>query len=144
MNCWRKPGFDGFVEEQCRKFYAPKIGRPSLAPGIYFRLLLVGYFEGLDSERGIAWRAADSLGAAAVSADRTGGGADGSLDDLADAAADRRGNASRSVLVGAGSDREEGVAEREDAGDSTRRRWKPMRRCEALCGGRAGRATRSF
>ena len=55
-------GFDAFVEEQCRKFYAPKIGRPSLAPGIYFRLLLVGYFEGLDSERGIAWRAADSLG----------------------------------------------------------------------------------
>ena len=37
------------------------LGRPSLAPGRYFRLLLVGYFEGLDSERGIAWRAADSL-----------------------------------------------------------------------------------
>ena len=55
-------GYDTFVEERCRKFYAPKMGRPSLAPGIYFRLLLVGYFEGLDSERGIAWRAADSLG----------------------------------------------------------------------------------
>jgi transposase len=54
-------GFDGFVEEQCRPFYAPVMGRPSLAPGRYFRLLLVGYFEGLDSERGIAWRAADSL-----------------------------------------------------------------------------------
>ena len=50
-------GYDTFVEERCRKFYAPKMGRPSLAPGIYFRLLLVGYFEGLDSERGIAWRA---------------------------------------------------------------------------------------
>ena len=62
MSCWRKPGYDTFVEERCRKFYAPKMGRPSLAPGIYFRLLLVGYFEGLDSERGIAWRAADSLG----------------------------------------------------------------------------------
>src|SRR3989442_8106035 len=53
-------GFDRFVEEQCRPFYAPVMGRPSLAPGRYFRLLLVGYFEGLDSERGIAWRAADS------------------------------------------------------------------------------------
>jgi transposase len=54
-------GFDRFVEEQSRAFYAPVMGRPSLAPGRYFRLLLIGYFEGLDSERGIAWRAADSL-----------------------------------------------------------------------------------
>ena len=53
--------FDAFVEEACHAFYAPTMGRPSLAPGIYFRLLLIGYFEGLDSERGIAWRAADSL-----------------------------------------------------------------------------------
>lgn len=54
-------GFDAFVEARCRRFYAPALGRPSLAPGRYFRLLLVGYFEGLDSERGMAWRAADSL-----------------------------------------------------------------------------------
>src|SRR5213596_296232 len=54
-------GFDRFVEDECRRFYAPVMGRPSLAPGQYFRLLLVGYFEGIDSERGIAWRAADSL-----------------------------------------------------------------------------------
>src|SRR5712692_6213920 len=54
-------GFDRFVEDQCRRFYAPVMGRPGLAPGQYFRLLLVGYFEGIDSERGIAWRAADSL-----------------------------------------------------------------------------------
>ena len=53
--------FDEFVEVQCQKFYAGKMGRPSLAPGVYFRLLLVGYFEGIDSERGIAWRADDSL-----------------------------------------------------------------------------------
>ena len=52
--------FDAFVEAQCATFYAP-IGRPSLLPGTYFRLLLIGYFEGLDSERGIAWRTADSL-----------------------------------------------------------------------------------
>ena len=54
-------GFDTFVEDACRSFYAPVLGRPSLAPGRYFRLWLVGYFEGIDSERGIAWRAADSL-----------------------------------------------------------------------------------
>jgi transposase len=53
--------FDRFVEGQCAKFYAPVMGRPSLAPGRYFRLLLVGYFEGIGSERGIAWRASDSL-----------------------------------------------------------------------------------
>jgi transposase len=54
-------GFDGFVEAQCASFYAATIGRPSLTPGTYFRLLLIGYFEGIDSERGIAWRTADSL-----------------------------------------------------------------------------------
>jgi transposase len=54
-------GFDRFVEDQCRQFYAAVLGRPSLPPGQYFRLLLVGYFEGIDAERGIAWRAADSL-----------------------------------------------------------------------------------
>ena len=53
--------FDRFVEDLCRRFYAPVMGRPSLTPGRYFRLLLVGYFEGLDAERGIAWRATDSL-----------------------------------------------------------------------------------
>ena len=53
--------FDEFVEAQCAPFYAEPVGRPSLTPGTYFRLLLVGYFEGIDSERGIAWRTADSL-----------------------------------------------------------------------------------
>jgi len=54
--------FDEFAEKECTKFYAENNGRPSLTPGMYFRLLLVGYFEGIDSERGIAWRAADSIG----------------------------------------------------------------------------------
>src|SRR5216684_194099 len=54
--------FDAFAERECAKFYAANHGRPSLVPGIYFRLLLIGYFEGVDSERGIAWRAADSFG----------------------------------------------------------------------------------
>ena len=57
----REARFDDFAEALCARFYATTVGRPSLAPGIHFRLLMVGYFEGLDSERGIAWRAADSL-----------------------------------------------------------------------------------
>ena len=56
----READFDRFAEQRCRKFYAEK-GRPSIAPGVYFRMLMVGYFEGIDSERGIAWRCADSL-----------------------------------------------------------------------------------
>jgi transposase len=55
-----KRGFDCFAESACESFYA-KVGRPGLAPGVYFRALLIGYFEGIESERGIAWRAADSL-----------------------------------------------------------------------------------
>lgn len=54
--------FDDFVEAACKPFYAERMGRPSLPPAVYFRLLLIGYFEGIDSERGIAWRAADSIG----------------------------------------------------------------------------------
>lgn len=53
-------GFDRFVEGLCEKFYAEAMGRPSIPPGVYFRMLLMGYFEGIDSERGIAWRCADS------------------------------------------------------------------------------------
>ncbi|HOE13109.1 MAG TPA: transposase [bacterium] len=53
--------FDAMCQEKCRRFYAEKQGRPGLAPGIYFRTLLIGYFEGVDSERGIAWRCKDSL-----------------------------------------------------------------------------------
>ena len=54
-------GFDDFVEAQCAPFYAATVGRPSVMPGTYFRLRLIGYFEGIDSERGIAWRTADLL-----------------------------------------------------------------------------------
>lgn len=56
-----KAAFDAHVESLCARFYAETMGRPSLAPGRYFRLLMIGYFEGLDSERAIAWRAADSF-----------------------------------------------------------------------------------
>jgi transposase len=54
-------GFDRAVEALCAAWYATGVGRPSIPPGRYFRMLLVGYFEGLESERGIAWRCADSL-----------------------------------------------------------------------------------
>ena len=54
--------FDEFAETECARFYKSEtMGRPSIAPGVYFRMLMVGYFEGIDSERGIAWRCADSL-----------------------------------------------------------------------------------
>ena len=56
-----KGGFDLFCESNCAEFYHEKLGRPSLAPGLYFRVMMIGFFEGLDSERGIAWRLADSL-----------------------------------------------------------------------------------
>jgi transposase len=54
-------GFDGFAEKRCAAYYASRWGRPSLPPGRYFRMHLVGYFEGIDSERGLEWRCADSL-----------------------------------------------------------------------------------
>src|SRR5919109_1044199 len=53
-------GFDPFVEDLCRPYYADGVGRPGIPPGVYFRMLFIGYFEGLDSQRGIAWRCADS------------------------------------------------------------------------------------
>ena len=54
-------GFDAYVEEVCRPFYADDKGRPGLAPGVYFRMQLIGILEGLGSERGMAWRCNDSL-----------------------------------------------------------------------------------
>lgn len=53
--------FDSWVESLCRPYYADEVGRPSIPPGVYFRMLFIGYFEGIDSQRGIAWRCGDSL-----------------------------------------------------------------------------------
>jgi transposase len=53
--------FDVFVEDECKPYYAARMGAPSLPPGRYFRMHMIGYFEGIDSERGIAWRCSDSL-----------------------------------------------------------------------------------
>ena len=95
-------GFDEFVESRCVKFYAARHGRPSLTPGIYFRSLLIGYFEGIGAERGIAWRLADSLALRRFCGHRAGRVHAGSLDDFAHAAVDRSGHASGSVRLGAG------------------------------------------
>jgi transposase len=81
-------GFDAFVEAQCAGFYAATMGRPSLLPGIYFRLLLIGYFEGIDSERGIAWRPADFVCAARLSRPGAAGSAARSLAGLSYASPD--------------------------------------------------------
>jgi hypothetical protein len=54
-------GFDAWLETQCKPFYADGQGRDSIPPGTYFRMILIGYFEGIASQRGIAWRASDSL-----------------------------------------------------------------------------------
>src|SRR5476651_1278157 len=66
--------FDRWIEERCEPFYAEKLGRPSLPPGTYFRMILVGYFEGIASQRGIAWRCSDSRSLAeflGIAADKT-------------------------------------------------------------------------
>lgn len=57
----REAKFDRFVEDRFERLYVKGKGRPGIAPGVYMRMLLVGYFEGFSSERGIAWRCADSL-----------------------------------------------------------------------------------
>lgn len=60
QNLLTEAGFDAFVEATCKPFYAARMGAPSLPPGRYFRMHMVGYFEGIDSERGIVWRCSDS------------------------------------------------------------------------------------
>ena len=57
----REAGFDPWVENLCRPYYAETQGRPGIPPGTYFRMVLIGYFEGIGSQRGIAWRCSDSL-----------------------------------------------------------------------------------
>ena len=95
-------GFDSFVEGLCSAFYAARLGRPSLRPGRYFRMLLIGYFEGLSSERGIAWRVADSLSLRSfLDLDVTEPSPDHSTLSR-DASADRRGDARGGFHVGSG------------------------------------------
>ena len=107
-------GFDAFVEGLCAAFYAARMGRPSLRPGRYFRLLFLGYFEGLSSERGIAWRVADSLSLRSfLDLDVTEAAPDHST-VVAHAAADRRGDARGGIHVGVGAARRRGAGAGED------------------------------
>jgi transposase len=135
-------GFDRFVEAQCQSFYAPVMGRPSLAPGRYFRLLLLGYFEGLDSERGIAWRAADSLAVRQF----VGLGLDATAPDHSTISRTRRlidVETHRAVLTWVQERLVAAGCSRGGRWRSTRRRWRPTRRCAASCAGTRARVTRS-
>ena len=94
-------GFDEFGERECLRFYKSEMmGWPSIAPGAYFRMLLIGSFEGIDSERGIGWRCADSLSLRSPGV-RTDGGHTGSLDSVTNAAADRYRDARANLYVDA-------------------------------------------
>src|SRR5215472_15928690 len=81
-------GFDDFTEAECAGFYPETMGRPGLAPGIYFRLLLIGYFEGIDAERGIAGARKRFVGVARFSRARSRRRAARPFDDLSHAAPD--------------------------------------------------------
>ena len=131
--------FDRFVEDQCRRFYAAVLGRPSLAPGQYVRLLLVGYFEGIDSERGMAWRAADSL--AVRSFVRLA---------LNEPAPDHSTISRTRRLIDIETHRavftwiQQRLVETGLLKGKTRPRWKPTPRCAASCGGTPRKPIRRF
>ena len=137
-------GFDAFVEAQCAPFYATTIGRPSLTPGTYFRLLLIGYFEGIDSERGIAWRAADSLALRGF----LGLGLDEAPPEHSTISRTRR-------LIDLETHRDGVHVDPAGAGDggsregarrsaSTRRRWRPMRRLRSIVRRDSGETYQEF
>ena len=132
-------GFDTFVEAQCAPFYADGIGRPSLAPGRYVRLLLLGYFEGLElgaGHRVARGRFAEQPAVPGLCAAR---GAAGPFDPVAHAPADRRRDAPSGVHVGGCSGWRTPTWWRGTRLGSTRRRSKPTRRCEASCVGHGRR-----
>src|SRR3979411_1796376 len=106
--------FDEFVEGQCVRFYAPVMGRPSLAPGRYFRLLLVGYFERVESGRGISWARQRLVGGTRFSAAAGGRAAAGSYDDFPDAAHYRPREPPRGLHMGAATAGGGGIAQGQD------------------------------
>jgi transposase len=72
MKCWNARSSTAFANSLPAVLSREKLGRPSLPPGMYFRLMMIGFFEGIDSERGIAWQVADSLTLRQFFGDRTG------------------------------------------------------------------------
>src|SRR5271169_5929330 len=136
-------GFDEFVEGRCAKFYAEKNGRPSLTPGIYFRALLIGYFEGIGAERGIAWRLADSLALRRF----VGIALDEYTPDHSTISRTRRLidlDTHRKCSVGCWACWPVADCSKASGLPSMRRRWKPTRPCVRSCGATRGRARRSF
>ena len=101
--------FDGFAEERCRPFYAARMGAPSVPPGRYFRMHLVGYFEGIDSERGLEWRCSDFPVAAGVSAAGEPGSCAGPFLAIEDPHAPAPRGARGGLRLGSGADRRGGV-----------------------------------
>ena len=94
-------GFDDLVEQQCEPFFEPdrSKGRHSIPPGVYFRMLMIGYFEGIESERGICWRCEDSLSLRAFPRPRHRGSRARSLDAVSDTDSVRRRGLPRSLQV---------------------------------------------
>ena len=138
-------GFDAFVEGCARSFTRTRLGRPSLRPGRYFRMLFIGYFEGLSSERGIAWRVADSLSLRSfLDLELTEAAPDHST-PVAHAGGGSTWRPTRRCSRGfwSGCRRRVWFGGRRWA--SMRRRWKRTRRCGASSGGTRGNpTTRSF
>jgi transposase len=136
-------GFDELVEGLCARFFHVRLGRPSLRPGIYFRALLMGYFEGIDSERGIAWRLADSLALRRF----LGIGLDEQTPDHSTISRTRRLidiDRHREVFAWVlGLLAERGLLKGQRWA-STRLPWKRMRRCGRLCGATLGRPYDEF
>ena len=104
--------FDRWIEARCRPFYEQEEtrGKPRIPPGVYFRMLLVGYFEGIDSQRGIAWRCADSLSLRAFLGVPLDRGHARPLDDVGHAQAARLGSVRRGVSFRADDRRREAAA----------------------------------
>ena len=112
----REDGFDEFAEEVCAEFYAGNVGRPGVPPGVYFRALMVGYLEGILSERGIAWRCRDSFFGAGVPGVRADEEPAGPFELVEDAQAAERGGARGGVRARAAAGGRLGAAGGRDAG----------------------------
>ena len=135
-----KHQFDAFVESLCEKFCASSLGRPSLTPGIHFRSLLVDYFEGIDSERGVAWRLADSLSLRRFLAIEL----DEQAPDHSTISRTRRLIDIETCSPGRCGCWRAKAYWRAERSASTQRCWKPTRRCARWCVATRARTTNSI
>ena len=135
--------FEAMVEAECAQYYADVLGRPSIPPVVYFKALFVGYFEGIDSERGIAWRVADSMALRSFLGYTL---TEATLDHSSLSRTRRLMSVETHLRVFqwvlGGWPRRGCCVERPWAW--TQRRWRPMRRWVVSCGAIQARATRNF